>query len=215
LSLSRKNILVAGMKEQGKTTLIVEMCKYIHAASKNKNHKVLFLMNSDPIPTANITRLNDYTELFDFCKQGKGIAKFYDGADMYRPLDDALQFLAKYFRNGILVIEDATPIMRGNITIAARDWYTNHKNRGVDLFTAYHTIDIPPYIAKDGGLTEIILFKTMPSYDANYINNTLAKSLNSKMPGYANEVIKAIHRVQKAKPTKNYIQPHEQITTGL
>jgi hypothetical protein len=214
MSLSRKNILVAGTKEQGKTTLIVEMCKTAHAKAKGA-HKVLFLMNSDPIPTQQIPRLNTEAELFDFCKEKRGMAKYFDGADMYKPLDATLQFLAKYFRNGILVIEDATPIMRGNITIAARDWYTNHKNRGVDMFTAYHTIDIPPYISKDGGLTDIILFKTMPGYDVNYINGTLGKSLLTKMPGYGNEVIKAIHRVQKAKPTNQYIQPHEVITTGL
>ena len=212
--LSRKNILVCGMKEQGKTTLIVQMCKAAHQQQKGA-HKVLFLMSSDPIPTEGIERLQGYDALLNFCKQNRGIAKFYDFSDGLRPLDKPLTFLNKYFRNGILVIEDATPLMRGNLPTMVRDWYTNHKNKGVDLFTAYHSINVPPYIAEEAGLTDIVIFKTLGKYKVDYIDGAFKHEIKAKFPLIADEILKAVHAVEK-KPhnPKTYIQYHELISTG-
>jgi hypothetical protein len=210
----RKNILVAGMIEQGKTTMIIQLCEAIHAKTKGP-HKVLYLISSDPIPAQNIERLKNYNELGNFCNQDRGIAKFFDYEDKYRPLDKALEFLSKYYKNGILVIEDATPIMQGNLSIPVRDTYTNHKNRGVDIITAYHSLIVPPYLCNKVGFTDIFIFKTLGKYKPDYIQNAFAKEMSERFPLVADEIVEAVTKVEKAAPVKAYIQPYQRIITGL
>ncbi len=205
MSRGRLSTLVIGKKKQGKSTLIKQ---YITALHKAHNEPALILVDNDPPAYDDFERLSDYNMLYKFVK-GNGIAKFYDFDNTNDDVEFIiLEYLRKHFVNGTLVIEDASPFVDGTAPRIVKRWFTNHKNYGIDLFTTFHSIDLPPkFLIRQ--THKIVLFKTQDDLDLNKYE------MKKKYTGCFDAVYKAWKELKDMPETNNYIQPYKVINTGL
>lgn len=197
--------LIVGKKNQGKSSWIAERCKALLA--KNPNAKILILVNNDP-PSYNwIERSSDFNRLEQFCN-GKGILKFYPGEGTRKPEEETLTFLATRFRDGLLIVEDATAWIPANPPFVIRNWIINHKNYRTNLFITVHSlIDAPAFCRRH--THRIVLFKTFDDL------NTFEADYFKKYPSYFQQLKKAWANVNSAPERQGYIQANSIIDTGV
>jgi len=197
--------IVIGKKMQGKSTFIANMVTTVQAALQERT---VIIVDNDPPAYNQFERIDDYNTLYRLLK-GKGIAKFYDfNPDDEKVEETILKYLRQHFRNGTLVIEDASPFVSHTASNIIKRWFTNHKNYGVDLVVTFHSLRMVPEFLRNMA-HNIVLFKTQDNLDIN------KNELRKMYAGCWDSLYTGWKKVNTAPETKNYIQPYVIIETGL
>jgi hypothetical protein len=194
--------LVFGDKNQGKSSYIVQTVKQIFEARPTK---ILSIIKSDSIAYSGFRRLNSYNELNAFCSGGVGFAKFFDNNGGHQAKKEMMRFLGNNFRNGILIIEDATAFMRGHIPDDFIDWIVNHKNYGVDVFLVYHFLKNVPFSFKML-YNNLVLFKVPDNIEHNQSEYKEYKNLS--------QILEAHVKVNAMPERAGYIQHYAEIVNN-
>lgn len=190
-----KSVLVFGDIGQGKSSYVSAITQAIALKQKRK---ILVLIGSDVPAYSNFYRLKDYAELERWAKNGTGFAKFFDNDKK-----EMLLRVAEWYRNGILIIEDATHYIRGYIPDEVMRFFVDHKNFGVDLFFVYHFLQINPKIKMLA--TDMVLFKVADSV------KTHRKKFEEIYGDNFEEILKAYEEIQRAPQVPGYVQYHKEI----
>jgi hypothetical protein len=159
--------LMVAMKGTGKSTRIAEI-----ARKYPKSKKVLIIdVNGSPaynlIPTIDINKIR----LFD-----GGVAKI-----MGVPDEETLEIISNNFKNGLLVFEDCTKYLSGNLPKNIKKFLTDHRMLRLDLIFTFHALKrVPPQMWEM--TSYVMLGKTVEVFEQG--------SNKNRIPNYEN-ILKA------------------------
>lgn len=198
---TRRNVGIVGLHGQGKTSYLeMEVLKAQRTA--HPDEPIIILGESDE-GYDDAKRIHTFRELGDAINTN-GMYKFWPRTDTKESRNKMFQFLARYYRNGTLVIEDTTTYLHGNVPEPVRKWIIQHKNFGIDLFTTYHDLHMPPFVRKY--VTHIVLFKNGSEMDNN------PRKYREMYEKDIDKILSAWRKVEKAKVKKARVQHYEVIT---
>lgn len=145
--------IIVGRKFTGKSTLLAKI-----ASSYPKTNKVLIIdVNGSPA-------YNKYKSIN--LNQVKllrtGVVKLIGTPD-----DEALKTIAKDFRGGLVIFEDCTKYITGNVKPEIRTFLVDHRMWQCDLIFTFHSLKmIPPFF------WQMISYITLLKTQENFINAT-------------------------------------------
>lgn len=200
----RRSTGIFGIQGQGKSTYLGECIEEILVSRPQE--PVVILINNDPPAYAEYPRISTYRELVQVFKTG-GAVKFWPKDDDDKGRKKMFLFISQYLRNGTLAIEDATAYLKGNMPHRVNEFFINHKNFGIDLFTTYHNLKPPPELRQY--LTHMVIFKNAsnlePPHQAEY---------RKKYEKDFDAIYEAWKRVEAAPRQPGFIQYYEVVTTS-
>jgi molybdopterin-guanine dinucleotide biosynthesis protein len=142
---ARKVIVVVGMKNVGKTTTLLNI-------ARSQKQRVLIFDKNSEMAYNGIEYLKP-SEIKNF----QGVKKCY-----HSDVEGFLTWLKKYYRNGLLVLEDATAYVRSRSNRPLNDMLVSCRHYGLDIILVFHSLTAVP--SEIYPLTDtIILFKTEQS----------------------------------------------------
>ena len=148
---------MVGMKGTGKSTDLAQIARAV-----GKNSKVLVMdVNGSPayagfkaIEAKDIKRW-----------KGNGIAKIIG-----TPSKETLLVTAADFRDGLVIFEDSTKYIKGNVPPDILNFLVDHRMFRCDLIFTFHAIKrIPPQFWEM--ISYVVLKKTMETFDAGTYKN--------------------------------------------
>lgn len=170
--------IIVGRKHTGKSTLLAKI-----ADSYPKTDKVLILdVNGSPA-------YNKFKEctLSQVKLLRSGVAKLIGTPD-----DEALKTIAKDFRGGLVIFEDCTKYITGNVKPEIRTFLVDHRMMNCDLIFTFHSLKaIPPFF------WQMISYITILKTQENFINATN----RNRVPNY-DKIAEAFTKVNQH--TDNY-----------
>lgn len=159
--------IVAGQKGVGKSTYLANevVIKY------PKTKKVLVIdVNGSPAYNAFQTIEPKQIKLLR-----SGIVKI-----LGTPSEDTLAQIARDFRDGLVVFEDSTKYITGNVSPAIRTFLVDHRMYNCDLIFTFHSLKrIPPFFWEM--ISYVELFKTSENFATG--NN------RNRIPNYENMLV--------------------------
>ena len=176
--------IVAGQKGVGKSTFLAQLVlKY------PKTKKVLIIdVNGSPA-------YNTFAQI-----EAKQIKGFRSGIVrmLGTPSEETLLQLARDFRDGLVIFEDSTKYITGNVSPAIRTFLVDHRMYRCDLIFTFHSLKrIPPFFWEMISFVE--LFKTAENFATG--NN------RNRIPNYENML--AAFKAVNAHKDKRYHQTVE------
>jgi hypothetical protein len=103
---------------------------------------------------------------------------------------DFLKWVISDFRNGMIVVDDATLFEKDRLSKGMNELVTMRRHYGIDIFLIYHGLTALP-IDQFPFLNNVILFNTNDNF----------KYKNNKLP-YMNDLTNAVHQARQ-----NYLNP--------
>ncbi|MGZ3999157.1 MAG: hypothetical protein ACXVIY_00940 [Mucilaginibacter sp.] len=170
--------LVVGRKHTGKSTKLADI-----ARSYDSQSKVLVLdVNSSP--AYNAFRQIEVGQV-KLLKRGVGRLQG-------TPTDETLEIIANNFRGGLVIFEDATKYILGNVKPNIRAFLTDHRMHRCDLIFTFHSLKmVPPFFWQM--VSFLTLLKTQETLGSEYRN---------RIPNY--EAIAAAHKRVNAHKDNYY-----------
>lgn len=147
---------VVGSKGTGKSTLLAKI-----ASAYPSEKKVLILdVNGSPAYGA-----YKEIELRQVKLLKTGVVKL-----MGTPTPDTLQTIAKDFKNGLVVFEDCTKYIEGNVHPVIKAFLVDHRMNNCDLIFTFHSLKrVPPFFWEM--LSYVTLLKTQESFETGTNKN--------------------------------------------
>lgn len=183
--LKTNGYLVVGATGCGKSTWLATLCKkskcnvivYKHLATIDDNA-------FDFLKLENIKNFKIQPGIYKKCKMG--------GYNHHQYIE-FLEFVKKNYRNGILIIDDATIFERDRLSVEMNFLLTMKRHLGLDIFLVYHGLTLLP-IEQFLLCKQIILFNTTDSlkYKASRLPKyeALVKGINLARANFRNQNIK-------------------------
>jgi hypothetical protein len=152
---ARRVILVVGMKNVGKTTMLLGM------ARAQKQRVLIFDKNSEAayngVPYLNPKNIKEF----------QGVKKIY-----HSDVEGFMVWLKTHYRNGLLLLEDATAYVRNRSSRPLNDMLVSCRHYGLDMIMVFHSLTSVP--AEIYPLADtIILFKTEQSPERVLLANKI------------------------------------------
>ncbi|WP_025142739.1 ATP-binding protein [Pedobacter jeongneungensis] len=166
--------IVVGRKGVGKSTFLAKTASQYPTESK-----VLIIdVNGSPAYNSFKTIEPNQVKLFR-----RGHAKL-----LGTPTDETLEIIAKDFNGGLIVFEDATKYISGNVRPSIKAFLVDHRMYQCDLIFAFHSLKrVPPFFWEM--ISFCTLFKTAEVFD---------KTFKNRIPNYEN-IKKAYDKVAASK----------------
>ncbi|MFD2581510.1 hypothetical protein ACFSR6_03350 [Pedobacter vanadiisoli] len=169
--------IVVGRKGVGKSTYMAKTASQYPSGSK-----VLIIdVNGSPAYNSFKTIEPKQVKLFR-----SGHAKL-----LGTPTDETLEIIARDFRDGLIVFEDATKYISGNVRPSIKRFLVDHRMFQVDLIFAFHSLKfVPPFFWSM--ISYCTIFKTAEVFNKKY---------QDRIPNY--EIIKkAYDKVAASKDVR-------------
>ena len=167
--------IVVGQKGVGKSTLLAEI-----AREYPKDKKVLIIdVNESPA-------YNSYRQIEakDIRRLRSGIVRLSGTPDL-----QTLSIIARDFRDGLLIYEDCTKYIYGNVHPSIKTFLVDHRMYRCDLIFTFHSLKrVPPFFWEMIGYC--VLFKTAENFEGARNKNVI--------PNYEN-MLKAYKKVRDSK----------------
>lgn len=169
--------IVVGSKGVGKSTYLNKV------ACKHYSKKVLIIdVNGSPAYNA-----HPAIEVKQVKLVRSGIVKLMGTPDL-----EALKIIAEHWRNGLIIFEDSTKYIAGNVDPSIKKFLVDHRMYGCDLIFTFHSIKmVPPFFWQM--IAYCTLFKTAETFDSSY---------KKRLPNYE-ELLAAFNRI-RADKNKRY-----------
>ena len=104
------------------------------------------------------------------------------------PTKETLKIIAEHFRNGLVIFEDCTKYISGNVDPSIKTFLVDHRMYNCDLIFTFHSIKmVPPFFWQM--ISYCTLFKTAETFDNSYKN---------RLPNYE-ALSKAFNRIKAHK----------------
>ncbi len=105
------------------------------------------------------------------------------------PAKETLKVIADNFRNGLIIFEDCTKYISGNVDPSIKAFLVDHRMYGLDLIFTFHSLKrVPPQFWEM--VNFITLFKTAEVFESARNKNLI--------PNYE-KILTAFNRIQKHK----------------
>jgi hypothetical protein len=194
--------VIVGFKGQGKSPYIRELIK----AYDLRKQQILVICPSNPLSFQDLIELKSLKALKG--RKWHGIFKYYNNEDEMQMLYDIKDLCdSGDLKNGAIFFDDCAAYMDSNVPRVLRSFLINHKNKDLDLFFVSHMLRmVPPFIR--GNSSTVTVFKTAETFEK--VGDMRALDF----PNYE-ELFNAWMEVKGLKKTKNWIQPHITIETGV
>lgn len=181
------SIALVGRKGTGKST---ELAKLARAYPPDK--KVLILdVNGSPAYNG-----FQQIELRQVRLLTKGVVKL-----MGTPTPETLQVISENFKGGLVVFEDCTKYIEGNVHPVIKTFLVDHRMNQCDLIFTFHALKrVPPFFWEM--LTYVQLFKTQEEFESG--------TNKKRIPNYET-ILRAFNRV-RAHPDPHYSITVETLT---
>lgn len=194
-------IAVVGRKGSGKSSLLRDIAlNYYDTHKHTANNKVLIHDASGSRAFADIPSIS-----LAHLKQKKfkaGIAKIgIDDEIDESQIADLHKTIFKYFRNGLVILDEASSYISPSCPGWQRGLLLQHRNKKLDVVYVFHSLsDVPVKYNKE--LSNFLYFKTNDSgIDLNYF---IARKYSNPEAAY-----KAYSKVMKTADTDKVVQPYE------
>lgn len=167
--------IVVGRKGVGKSTYNNSV------AVKYPRAKKVLIIDVNGSPAYNAHRQIEVKDIRGF---RTGIAKI-----LGTPTLETLKIIAKYFRNGLVIFEDCTKYIEGNVHPSIKEFLVDHRMFNCDLIFTFHSLKrVPPFFWEM--ISYCVLFKTAETFESARNKNVI--------PNYES-ILSAFRRVNKAK----------------
>jgi len=170
--------IVVGRKGVGKSTYLNGV------AVKYPRQKKVLIIDVNGSPAYNAHRQIEVKQIKGF---RQGIAKI-----MGTPTLETLKVIADNFRDGLVIFEDCTKYIEGNVHPSIKAFLVDHRMFNCDLIFTFHSLKrVPPFFWEMIGYC--VLFKTLETFEGSR-NKTV-------IPNYEN-MVSAFKRVNKHRDVR-------------
>ena len=165
--------IVVGRKGVGKSTYLNKI------AGKHFSKKVLIIdVNGSPAYNA-----HRQIEVKQIKLVRSGIVKL-----LGTPTLETLKVIADHWRDGLVIFEDCTKYISGNVDPSIKTFLVDHRMYNCDLIFTFHSIKmVPPFFWQM--ISYCTLFKTAETFDNSY---------KKRLPNYE-ELLKSFNKIKASK----------------
>lgn len=172
--------IVVGQKGVGKSTYLAKL-----AAKYDRSLKVLIIdVNGSPA-------YRDYERIEPYQIKGvkRGIVKL-----MGTPTKETQKLIADTWRDGLVIYEDCTKYIEGNVAPEVKAFLVDHRMYNCDLIFTFHSLKrVPPFFWEMIAFT--VLFRTAETFGTAYKN---------RLPNYEKMLV-AFNTLQNSKDIRKHI----------
>ncbi|MCW5907317.1 MAG: hypothetical protein KIS94_05625 [Chitinophagales bacterium] len=193
---------IIGGNQQGKSSLINEL---ITKGYDKRCEKIIVLNSTNPKPFQSYFFCSSPLQLK---KKWNGIVRYHNSTGYKETLDDIYQLCADgYLRKGAVVFDDCTKYIGFNPPQKIKDFLVDRAMYDLDLYFTTHALAFFPAWCRRM-VNTVTVFKTAETFET---------SRELKELGYPNyeRIFAAWQQTMQTKSTKNFIQPHITIATGV
>lgn len=193
--------VIIGKKGQGKSPYI----KYlIDNCYDLRSDKILILTASTPKAFENYVRVASINKLK---QKWHGVVLYYGTSDKQMLVDVKELVMSGHMNPGAIFFDDCTPYLNHTPGEEIKSFLTHHKNMGTDIYWITHGLGMFSSFCRKM-VSSVTLFKTNDTYP-NPRDFYSLKYPNSEA------LYQAWLKVNAMPVTKNYIQPHITVSTGV
>jgi hypothetical protein len=167
--------IVVGRKGVGKSTYLNKVaCNY-------PRHKKVLIIDVNGSPAYNAHK---QIEVKQIKLVRSGVVKL-----LGTPSLETLKTIADYFRDGLVIFEDCTKYIEGNVHPSIKTFLVDHRMFNCDLIFTFHSLKrVPPFFWEM--ISYCTLFKTAETFESARNKNVI--------PNYEN-ILAAFKRINKNK----------------
>lgn len=172
--------IVVGQKGVGKSTYLAQL-----AAKYDRSLKVLIIdVNGSPAYS-----LVERIEPYQIKGVKRGVVKL-----LGTPTKQTLKLISDYWRDGLVIFEDCTKYISGNVDPEVKAFLVDHRMFNCDLIFTFHSLKrVPPFFWEMIAFT--VLFRTAETFGNAYKN---------RLPNYE-KMLAAFETLQKSKDIRKHI----------